>query len=357
MENKLIQHLDVYIERNLLVTGISLNDLNVDAEYAFYIFKNQERIHIEWYTKNSKFEFDTKGDPGCYRVQAFVKANKESENSFSRYIFANPVNVSKSEFGSKKNKDHLFYNLVGEKWEIPALFYPDDKKALFVLMPSAVDRKRMSLPAFNRWTWAKEGVFPGNILCISDPTLELHDDLALGWCLGNSKSCATQELAGFVIALAESMDIPNEKIVIYGSSAGGFAALALSSLIEGSIAIAINAQTEAFSYSITSQVDLVSKSCFSMPKESAKNTFRDRLNMTARWSTVEYSRAILLQNILDDHHYDVHFKPFWSSLGGEPDVEGLSASGRHLAWVYRQEGGHVPETIDMAKKVIDWIGI
>ena len=356
MEKKIIKHIDVRAEHNLLVSEITLNEISETAEYAFYVFKNQERIHVEWYTKKSRFEFNTQGEPGCYRIQAFVKTNEESENSFSRYIFANPVKIRKSEFGSKR-KDSLFYTLAGEKWNIPALFYPNDKKALFVLMPSAVDRKRMPLPAFNRWTWAKEGVFPGNILCISDPTLDLHDDLALGWCLGNSKSCVTKELAGFVIALAKSMDIPNDKIVIYGSSAGGFAALALSSLIDGSTAIAINAQTEAFSYSITSQVELVSKSCFSMPKESARNTFRDRLDMTARWSTVECSRVILLQNILDDHHYDVHFKPFWSSLGGEPDVEGLSASGRHLAWVYRQEGGHVPETIDMARKVIDWIGI
>lgn len=352
----MIKHIDVRTDNNLLVSEITLNEISETAEYAFYVFKNQERIHVEWYSKDSKFTYDTQGDPGCYRVQAFVKADGESENSFSKYIFANPVNIKESDI-SVASKDSLFYTLAGKTWKFPALFYPSDKKALFVLMPSAVDRKRMSLPAFNRWTWAKEGVFPGNILCISDPTLELHDDLALGWCLGNSKSCATQELAGFVKALAQSMGIPNEKIVIYGSSAGGFAALALSSLIEGSIAIAINAQTKAFSYSFTRQVELVSESCFSMPKEPARKEFQDRLDMTTRWSGVEFSRAILLQNILDEHHYDVHFKPFWSSLGGEPEVEGLSVSGRHLAWVYRQEGGHVPETIDMARKVIDWIGI
>lgn len=357
MENTLISSIEVVAERNLLKCEISINEVSEPVEFAYYVLKNQERIHVEWYSKKTEFEFDTNGEPGCYRIQAFLKTSSgTSEYIFSKYIFANALDVSANDF-PKADSSAIFYNLKGKNWDFPALYYPSDKQALFVLMPSAVDRKRMTLPAFNRWTWASNGFFPGSVLCIADPTLGLHDDLALGWLLGDSQNCATEELACFITELAKSKGIPNSKIVIYGSSAGGFAALALASFIDGSIAVAINAQTDALLYSNTRQVDLTSKVCFSMPKDEARQEFKDRLDMTVRWSKVSSSRAIILQNILDDHHYDVHFKPFWQSLGGEPEVEGLSASGRHLAWVYRQEGGHVPETMDMARKIFEWIGV
>lgn len=326
-------------------------------QFAFYVFRNYERIHTEWYTKNQSFEFDTQGKPGCYHLQGFVKFDEDkTEQSISSSLFINSLEVSPESFPGADHKA-VAYSLKGKSWNFPALYYPSECESLFVLMPSAVNRKKSVLPAFNRWTWAVDGVFPGNVLCISDPTLELHHDLEIGWCLGDKDNCATTELSEFVINLADSKGIPRERIVIYGSSAGGFAALALSACIEGSIAVAINPQVDALSYSATSQVDLLSKTCFDMPKDIIRRDFADRVDMTTRWQNVESSRAFFVQNILDEHHYKVHFKPIWQALGGDPEQEGISYSGRHIAWVYRQDGGHVPETKEMANKIIEILNL
>lgn len=224
-------------------------------------------------------------------------------------------------------------------------------------MPSAVDRSKSTLPAFNRWKWAIEGIFPGSVLCISDPTLELHDELELSWCLGTKENCATTELSRFVTKIAEANEIPVENIVIYGSSAGGFSALSLSACIDGSVAVAINAQVDAIAYKVTPQVDLISEMCFGMPKESVRLDFSSRVDMTTRWINIQNSRAFLVQNTDDWHHHNVHFKPFWTSLGGDPGQEGVAYAGRHIAWVHKQEGGHVPETKEMAKKIIEILNL
>jgi hypothetical protein len=339
----------------VLLCRISTGDISgKNPKFAFYVFRNERRIHVAWYSESPSFEFDTKGVSGCYRVVGFAKFDDGTVESVkSAPLFANPLKVCLSNFPVVDDQT-IVYSLKGGFWTFPALYIPSERKSLFVLMPSAVDRKKMRLPAFHRWTWALKGLFPGDVLCVSDPTLELHDELQLGWFIGNDASCATTELSEFVVKLAESRGIPREKIVIYGSSAGGFAALALSACIEGSVAIAINAQVDAFSYYVPKQVELISKMCFSgMPPDAVKRNFPDRVNMISRWARVQSSRAFLIQNVLDRHHYEVHFKPFWKSLGGNPEEqEGLSCSGRHLAWIYRQEGGHIPETMEMAKEII-----
>lgn len=334
---------------------ILLNEDLENTQFAYYIFRNGERIHISWYSPNSSFNFDTEGVPGYYWVVGFVKFNGESvENAKSKPIFANPVEVSPDDF-PLANKDSIAFQLKGETWDFPALYYPSKSESLFVLMPSAVDRGKMVLPAFSRWAWAAEGLFPGHALCIADPTLELNENLRLGWLIGNKEHCATTELADFVIKFARSKGIPNERIVIYGSSAGGFAALALAACIEGSIAVAINAQTDALSYNSPKQISLIQQYCFdNLPQNEIRRNFSDRVDMAMRWKSVNKSKAFLIQNQTDTHHYNVHFLPFWESLGGTA-ASGVTHAGRHTAWVYHQEGGHIPESKEMAQEIISML--
>lgn len=322
------------------------------TEFAFYIFRNNERIHTEWYKLSNKFIYDTLGKPGCYHIQVFAKNSDKLSQGNSSSIFLNPLEITTESFASA-DQSAVAYSLKGNNWTIPALYYPSENNALYVLLPAAVNRKKSSIPAFNRWTWAKEGMFPGSTLCISDPTLELHSDLEIGWCLGDKDNCVTTELAEFVKRIAEVKGVPFENIVFYGSSAGGFAALALSAKLEGSTAVAINPQVDAMAYSVVGQVDLVAQTCFGMTKENVKERFKNRVDMKSAWSGNSKSKAFFVQNLEDGHHYKIHFKPMWDSLGGEEPNDGINRLGHHTAWIYRQEGGHIPETKEMAKEIID----
>ena len=349
-----IKNVLVRINEGILSCEIEIENVNdLRAQFAFYIFRNDERVHVHWYSDSPFFELDTNRSPGYYRVEGFVKFDDNHlENRKSSYVFADPIKVSSAE--ALVDGNSRAYLIRGKYWDYPCIYYPKVSDSLFVMMPSAIDRSKISLPSFSRWTWAKD--LPGSVLCLADPTLELDKALRLGWLIGDKTRCATKDIAEFIMDLAQKKGIPREKIVIYGSSAGGFSALALAAYIEGSVAVAINAQTDALSYNVAEQVDLVRKACFEdMSSDAVRENFPDRVDMVSRWAAVKQSRVILVQNILDDHHYDVHFQPFWKSLGGGDPAEGLFECGRHVAWVYRQEGGHIPETKEMAQKIISML--
>ncbi|GIX24536.1 MAG: hypothetical protein KatS3mg122_1767 [Caldimonas sp.] len=327
-----------------------------ELEYAFYINRNDRRIHTRWYQKSRLFDYDTGFVSGYYQVIGFVRGRGGAvQSAKSAPIFAHPIEIDEgaiSVFGDEGS----VYLLRGERWKFPAIFFPGEANSLFVLMPSAVDRAKVSLPVFSRWTWAAQGIFPGKVLCVADPTLELNRDLQLGWCLGSLENCATEELVKLVIMFARAQSIPRDRIVFYGSSAGGFAALALAARLDGSVAVAINAQTDALAYHVSKQVALVRQWCFSgWDEERIRDTFADRVNMISRWDNVGRSRVVLVQNELDEHHYSIHFKPFWESLGGGRAAMGICRAGKHVAWVYRDERGHVPETLEMARKIVSLI--
>ncbi|MFM5817777.1 alpha/beta hydrolase [Aeromonas sanarellii] len=343
---------EVKLNGTILQCSAHYNSSEEEVKFAFYIFKNEQRIHISWYSENPVFHFDTQGAPGYYRVVAFLKNDNDLvENSKSSPIFSNPTIINNDNLSEIDNQG-VAYLLKGDFWDFPALFYPNENKSLFIMLPSAVDRAKMTLPVFNRWTWADKGVFPGNMLCISDPTLTLHHELQLGWLLGDIDHCATKDLANFIVRLAKEKGIPNNRIVFYGSSAGGFSALALATLVEGSVAVAINPQTVALSYEASKQVKLIQEHCFNgMSKDIIEKNYSSRVNMIERWKNVRASKFILVQNILDHHHFNVHFKPFWEFFGGDSSL-GISSSSGHNAWIYKQDGGHVPETIDMAREII-----
>jgi hypothetical protein len=270
---------------------------------------------------------------------------------YSKPIFLHPSTFTLSSVKKPEPIDRAL-KLNGLHWSFPAIYFSSNHLRLFVMTSGAVDREKFTLPVFNRWTWAGQGEFPGHVLCISDPTLELNDDMKLGWYLGTDKHDATEELCRLIRRFAKTLGIPENRIVFWGSSGGGFAALSMASRIEGSTAVAINAQTDAFSYDVSNVLDMVSRLCFSgLPAVDIQKIFGHRVNMKQAWAENSNSRAILLQNKLDVHHYDCHFKPLWYAFGGNPEG-GWTTDGRHYAWIYQDKRGHGPELVQMVPEIL-----
>lgn len=42
--------------------------------YAFYLYKNDERVDIAWYSSNMNVAFDLKGMTGIFYIKVFVKS-------------------------------------------------------------------------------------------------------------------------------------------------------------------------------------------------------------------------------------------------------------------------------------------
>jgi hypothetical protein len=192
--------------------------------------------------------------PGLYRVLAFLRTRGATFKKSSNPVFLYPVIYTLGHVFKSPNPEERTLILHGPNWRFPALYYAGkEQQRLFVMLSAAIDRTKHSLPVFNRLTWAEAGKFPGHVLCVADPTLELHDAMKLGWYLGTGEHDATEELSWFIRDFAAALGIPDGRIVIWGSSGGGFGALALASRIEKATAVAVNAQTDIFGMKLSNE--------------------------------------------------------------------------------------------------------
>ena len=335
-----------------LLTVRVLGEYMEGAEFAFYLYRDGERIRTRWYKTEPTWELTEEIQPGYYFATVYVRiADSKTVTIKSNPEFINPELVTVKNI-SKMASNTRAYLYKGKHWDFPVLFYPNsESKRLFVILSAAVNREKQKLPVFNRMTWAQKGIFPGSVLCISDPTIELSDSMRLGWYIGDEKKDLLDDLSQFILAYAKTYGIANRDIVFWGSSAGGFAALALSAKVKGSSAVTINAQVDALSYEIRSAVEEVRRVCFDNKSENAiRSKYSRRVNMRKAWRGAK-SRAILVQNKLDHHHYDVHFSPFWREMRGK-FVDGWSKSGRNLSWVYEDKRGHAAETPEMVDEIL-----
>ena len=327
------------------------------GQFSFYVFRNGERIHIQSYSPSPALRVCITVEPGLYQVVVFfLTPNGETIMKYSNSLFLYPVEYSLGCAFMKPKPEERTLLLSGQYWKFPALYFDGKgQQRLFVMLSAAIDRTKQRLPVFNRWTWAQMGKFPGHVLCVADPTLDLHDDMKLGWYIGTGEHDVSEELSGFIRRFAESLGISEDKIVIWGSSGGGFAALAMTSHIEKATAVAINAQTDIFAYEVGRTIEAVRRSCFgNQTAKQIQEQFGPRVNMAQAWRSNRSSRAILIQNKLDTHHYACHFKPFWEALGGTTEG-GATADGRHYTWLYSDSRGHVPESEQMVPEILNLI--
>ena len=63
---------------------------------------------------------------------------------------------------------------------------------------------------------------------------------------------------------------------------------------------------------------------------------------------------VLIQNTLDTHHYEKHYKPFCAAMGVSADAN--INEGRFRRILFEHEGGHskaeTPEVFDLAMRIV-----
>lgn len=76
-------------ERDDLVATV-VSDASRKGQFAFYLFRNDERIHTQWYSSNPAMRFPIQSEPGLYRVLAFLL----SPNGSKITKYSNPLILS-----------------------------------------------------------------------------------------------------------------------------------------------------------------------------------------------------------------------------------------------------------------------
>lgn len=128
--------------------------------------------------------------------------------------------------------------LASNLWLDYAITEREKPKSLLVFMPSALDeaRSERKRPAFARWSWANH-FSNSTVISIADPSLAISPSLDAAWFL-HDKYDVISLISQFIADYARANSIPEDKILFYGTSLGGFGAIACASLIPGSRASA-----------------------------------------------------------------------------------------------------------------------
>lgn len=203
---------------------------------------------------------------------------------------------------------------------LDALVVARGTSALVVSLHGAIDRATTRLPRFERLRMLLEHNV--SLVCFGDPTLQLSEGIPLAWYTGWRGLDVHAEIAYRLKRIAEMLGA--SKIILTGSSGGGFAALQISSFIEGSVALAFNAQTSIAEYRVdgvawgvqrgyvqTVWDDIWQK--LDPPGRVEDGAWvegiEDRVSAVKRYSSKVANRTYIVQNE-EEFHYREHFLPF-----------------------------------------------
>jgi pimeloyl-ACP methyl ester carboxylesterase len=228
----------------------------------------------------------------------------------------------------------------GGPLDIVALYAPKESRTLIVSFHGSLQRSKFQLPRFE-WRRSLEP-FEAAQLFIADSTLHLNRAMALAWYIGNSEQDFSSDVADLIrdIATAAGYD----RILLTGSSGGGFAALAVSRQIDGSAAVCFSPQTRVGDYR-NSVVRAFYRTAFpDMGGYAAvERAYRSRFNLRHLYATTpDINFVRFVQNTRDPEHFSKHYTPFAEERGVVPSLGGFDESGRIEFVPQEQQEGHKP---------------
>ncbi|MEY9777414.1 hypothetical protein [Arthrobacter sp. MW3 TE3886] len=257
-------------------------------------------------------------------------------------------NVEIRRLGSASEIDHQAsepYEFVvpgasGGPLDIVGLYAPRVSKTLIVTFHGSLQRSKYQLPRFE---WRKSlASIDAAQLFIADSSLNLSDGIPLAWYVGNEAQDLTSDVALLIKEIAAAAGY--ERILLTGSSGGGFASLAVSRQISGSLAVCFSPQTRVGDYE-RSAVGTFTRVCF--PEfdgyDSIEESNRPRLDLRHLYTTTRDRNFVwYVQNTRDTSHFEKHYTPFAEARGVDPAVGGRDASGCIEFVPQELQAGHEP---------------
>lgn len=269
----------------------------------------------------------------------------------SNNIKLSPLKLNLNEFNYSKNHNnkqlHIIDKLEGGGILDAFLIPKEGAKKMVVLLPSAQPANSVNVPVFHRWSWAYQ-FEQEHVISLSDPAL-YEAEINAAWFLSKKYSSYISKLGKFVSHLANSLNIDESNIVLYGSSMGGFGALMVASRLQGAIAIAEVPQLDLTKYPIKNAIDNIHTSIFDGEKVVNTAEYNKYVNVLSAFKDRSYVPPIhLLTNLMDDEYIE-HVNFLAQLKGKELQFE---RRGNVDITVLSENLGHKPMPTPSAVKII-----
>ena len=214
-------------------------------------------------------------------------------------------------------------------------YFRQDATQLVVMLQGAVNREKVKIPVFQRWSWFAN--INASILILNDPTL-FGNSLELGWWQGEEEKYALPSACRLVELVAKKLGISTKEVVFFGSSAGGFSALMMAGHLRRSFVIANNPQTNILEYEASHIHPLLKTKFRGISKQEAFERYPNRFSVLEFFKSINYVPKIAYyQNIKDHTHFETQYLPFIQDLyQSELDPNELQSI------LYTHDRGHYP---------------
>lgn len=189
---------------------------------------------------------------------------------------------------------------------LPLHFFYDwrDAPVTLVTFSGTASAKVQHVPA-----WAGDGSSRGlgmNRVLISDPTIKLSTDLRLAWYGGSAQQPALQDE---IATLLDDLHLESERMLLFGPSGGGFAALTQATLLPETTALVSNPQTDVTRYT-RAAVDRYLTTAWQIHARDEDTVLPFRHEVVSLYAREGSSRTVYLQNAGDADHIEKHYAPF-----------------------------------------------
>lgn len=243
---------------------------------------------------------------------------------------------------------------------LDSLLVSKDSDVLVVSFHGALDRKKYSLPRFERLRALR--CLDVSSFYIGDPALWMSDSLELAWYGGWAAVDLYPLLAEMIAKVADAVSARH--VWVTGSSGGGLAALQVSALMAESVAIVYNAQTSVREYLhpqwphmpqfryVESVLPELGLDRVAVEGDGDwTRVLDDRLSAVRRYSSPRENRVVYVINENDSHHVDAHLRPFEDAIVERDRLQVVP---------YKGAAGHAPPPPAVFKSGLvvasDWCG-
>ncbi|MDO5824424.1 hypothetical protein [Methanobrevibacter sp.] len=198
-----------------------------------------------------------------------------------------------------------------------------------------IDRTR---PYLNRWSWCKD--VKDSMICFNDPTNYINDDIYCGYGVGTKEDYYLEKIRDISLAIAENLGLKNDNILFYGSSAGGYTSLLLSTMVKGSTAICDIPQFYLNELWFNYWESFKKYIFINMDDDEIINKYGYRINAIEMMKKEKYiPNAILILDCSVERDFNMQYLHFLSDLSNLP-FEGNANNIK--IYITGQNKGHIP---------------
>lgn len=219
------------------------------------------------------------------------------------------------------------YSVDIEDTQYECLFINNNSDKLIVSLGGG-GREGKSYPVFYRWTYGN--FLNKNVLCIDDPMYYNRKFTGVKWYYGTKEKSYLKEMVPIIRKFMDRFNLSAEDLTFLGSSGGGYAAIYLANLFDGSTAMALSPQVDIAHLAPRYNKIFLDELGIDLLADDPHS--RNVLQITA-----QKSLFFLAENILSEVDWNNQFLPFCERQGITPTY-GISQHKNIITWVHASNG-------------------